>query len=63
LDNLGTMKDGSPEDCARQVAEALEQAGQRPTMVAPGCTFDPQAVPADNLHAIRRAVEGCAEGG
>jgi uroporphyrinogen decarboxylase len=57
LDNLGTMKDGSPEDCARQVADALEQAGQRPIMVAPGCTFDPQAVPADNLYAIRSAVE------
>jgi uroporphyrinogen decarboxylase len=57
LDNLGTMVSGSPEDCARQVADALEQAGGRPIMIAPGCTFDPHAVPEDNLRAIRRAVE------
>jgi uroporphyrinogen decarboxylase len=57
MDNLGTMKTGTPDDCARQVAEALEQAGGRPIMIAPGCTFDPQAVSAENLHAIRRAVE------
>lgn len=57
LDNLTTMPHGSPEDCARQVADALHQAGSRPIIVAPGCTFDPDAVPAANLHAIRRAVE------
>jgi uroporphyrinogen decarboxylase len=57
LDNLGTMKTGSPADCARQVADAINQADGRPIMIAPGCTFDPQAVPAENLHAIRRAVE------
>jgi uroporphyrinogen decarboxylase len=58
LDNLGTMVTGSPEDCARQVADALQQAGGRPMMIAPGCTFDPGAVPPANLQAIRRAVGG-----
>ncbi|MFV1964937.1 MAG: uroporphyrinogen decarboxylase family protein [Pirellulaceae bacterium] len=57
LDNLGTMVQGTAKDCAEQVADALAQAGDRPIMIAPGCTFDPQAVPPDNLHAIRRAVE------
>ena len=57
LDNLGTMVHGSPEDCAREVADAIRQAGDRPLIVAPGCTFDPEAVPATNLHAIRQAVE------
>ncbi len=57
LDNLGTMVAGTPDDCARQVADALAQAGDRPIIVAPGCTFDPHLVPADNLHAIRRAAE------
>jgi len=57
LDNLGTMVTGSPDDCARQVADAIAQAGGRPIMIAPGCTFDPAAVPEENLHAIRRAVE------
>jgi len=57
LDNLGTMVHGSPDDCAAQVADALQQAGDRPVLLAPGCTFDPHAVPAENLRAIRRAVE------
>ena len=57
VDNLGTLVSGTPEDCARQVADALEQAGGRPIMISPGCTFDPLAVPAANLHAIRRAVK------
>ena len=56
LDNLGTMVTGSPQQCAEQVADAIRQAGSRPILIAPGCTFDPQAVPAENLHAIRRAV-------
>ena len=57
LDNLGTMVTGTPDDCARQAVDAVEQAGERPIIVAPGCTFDPATVPAANLHAIRRAVE------
>lgn len=57
VDNLTTMVTGSPDDCARQVADAIRQAGARPIMISPGCTFDPAAVPAENLHAIRRAVE------
>ena len=56
-DNLGTMLTGSPEDCQRQVADAIAQAGDRPILVSPGCTFDPHQVPAENLRAIRRAVE------
>jgi uroporphyrinogen decarboxylase len=58
VDNLGTMVTGSPEDCASEAADAIRQAGDRPIIVAPGCTFDPAAVPAANLHAIRQAVEG-----
>ena len=56
LDNLGTMVSGSPQDCAQQVADALRQSGGRPLLLAPGCTFDPDAVPLANLHAIRQAV-------
>ena len=58
LDNLGTMVSGSPADCAAEVADALRQAGERPILIAPGCTYDPAAVPQDNLLAIRRAVRG-----
>jgi uroporphyrinogen decarboxylase len=57
LDNLGTMSAGTPEDCEREAADALRAAGNRPMILAPGCTFDPETVPAENLHAIRRSVE------
>jgi len=57
LDNLGTMVSGTPDDCAREVSDALAQAAGRPMLITPGCTFDPQAVPVENLRAIRRAVD------
>jgi uroporphyrinogen decarboxylase len=57
LDHVGTMVNGSPSDCAREAADAFLQAGSRPLMIAPGCTFDPAAVPTANLHAIRQAAE------
>ena len=56
LDNLETMVTGAPDDCAAEVADAVEQAGDQPIFIAPGCTFDPRAVPPENLRAIRRAV-------
>lgn len=56
LDNLGTMVRGTPEDCALEVADALRQATGRAILISPGCTFDPQAVPSENLQAIRKAV-------
>lgn len=56
LNNLGTMVSGTAEDCSREVADALRQAGGRAIMIGPGCTFDPGAVPRENLLAIRRAV-------
>ncbi len=56
VDNLGTLVTGKPEDCAREVRDALQQAGPRPIMIAPGCTYDPQRVPRANLEAVCRAV-------
>lgn len=56
LDNLSTLPDGTPEDCAGEVRDALRQAGDRPMIVAPGCTYDPARVPSANLHAVRDAV-------
>jgi len=57
LDNLGTLAAGSPEDCENEAADAMRQAGNRPMILAPGCTFDPDTVPAENLHAIRKSVD------
>jgi len=57
LNNLGTMSKGSPQECEREAADAISQAGSRPIILAPGCTFAPDTVPADNLHAIRKFVD------
>ena len=56
VDNLHTLPDGRPEDCAREVYDALHQAGDRPFIVAPGCTYDPQRVARENLDAVVRAA-------
>lgn len=56
LDNLHTMPGGTPEQCAEQVRDTLRQAADRPILIAPGCTYDPDAVPAANLEAIVRAA-------
>ena len=56
IDNLTTMPDGSPDDCADVVRDALRQAKDRPIIIAPGCTFDPEKVPPANLHAIVKAA-------
>ncbi|MFQ6047860.1 MAG: uroporphyrinogen decarboxylase, partial [Phycisphaerae bacterium] len=57
LDNLGTMVEGSPQDCAAQVRDALRQARGRPILIGPGCTYDPSKVPSENLQAICQAVQ------
>ena len=57
LNNLGTMASGTQQDCEREAFDAVQQADDRPIILAPGCTFDPATVPSENLHAIRRSVE------
>jgi uroporphyrinogen decarboxylase len=57
VDNLKTLPQGTPEDCAHEVRDALRQAKGRPIMIAPGCTFDPMAVPPQNLAAVAEAAK------
>jgi uroporphyrinogen decarboxylase len=45
VDNLNTLPNGTPEQVAAEVRDALSQAGDHPVMVTPGCTYDPLAVP------------------
>ncbi len=52
VDNLEAMPNGKPRDCAEQVCDALRQAADRPILIGPGCTYDPNTVPDKNLHAI-----------
>ncbi len=58
VDNLHTLPEGSPADCEQQVRDALAQAAGRPMLIAPGCTYDPQRVPVENLQAVVRAAHG-----
>ena len=56
IDNLTTLPDGTPQRCAAEVTTALDQAGGHPILIAPGCTYDPDRVPNDNLAAMCRAA-------
>jgi uroporphyrinogen decarboxylase len=56
VDNLDLLVNGTPEQCADQVRDAIAQAGDRPILIAPGCTFDPQRVKPQNLAAVCRAA-------
>ena len=61
VDNLKTMPQGTPDDCAGEVRDALRQAKDSPIMITPGCTYDPEAVPRENLEAIVAAARGGGE--
>lgn len=56
VNNLSTLPTGTPEEVAAEVGDALRQAGDWPIMIAPGCTFAPEAVPDANLQAMIDAV-------
>ena len=58
IDNLTTLPEGTPEQCAAEVAQAVSQAGDRPIIVAPGCTYEFDRVPEANLRAVCAAVRG-----
>jgi uroporphyrinogen decarboxylase len=62
VDNLNTLPYGAPEDVAGEVRDALEQAGGRPMLITPGCTYDPQVVPPENLQAMVDAAKSWGEG-
>lgn len=57
VDNLSTLPHGSPDDVLREVNDALDQAGDHPMIVSAGCTFAPEAVSSDNLHAMVAAAK------
>jgi uroporphyrinogen decarboxylase len=56
VNNLHTLPNGTPADVEAEVLDAIRQAGSHPIIVAPGCTYDPSAVPTANLEALRNAV-------
>ena len=58
VDNRGTLVTGTPAQVRAEVVDAVWQMGNRPVMIAPGCTFDPQRVPQANLEAMAEAARG-----
>ena len=60
VDNLSTLPKGTPAEVRAEVRDALRQAGDHPMIVGAGCTFDPEAVPEANLHAM---VDAARAGG
>lgn len=56
VDNLDTLPMGAPDDVRREVRDALAQAGSRPILISPGCTYDPAKVPDWNLKAMIEAA-------
>ena len=56
VNNLVTLVTGTQQQVHDEVIDAIRQAGKRPIMIAPGCTFDPARVPAANLQALAGAV-------
>jgi uroporphyrinogen decarboxylase len=56
VNNLDTLVSGTAQQVRDEVLDALRQAGKRPILIAPGCTFDPARVPEANLRALADAV-------
>ena len=52
IENLKVLAEGTPEEIANEVRDALKEAGERPILITPGCTYDPAKVPLANLKAI-----------
>lgn len=57
IDNTRTLVTGSANAVAEEVRDAITQAGSRPIIISPGCTFNPDAVPPANLDALTRTVK------
>lgn len=57
IDHFTTLSGDSEQAGIAEVRDAIAQAGDRPIIVAPGCTYDPNRVPLANLQAVRRTVD------
>ncbi|HUU94816.1 MAG TPA: hypothetical protein VM487_03680 [Phycisphaerae bacterium] len=58
VNNLRTLPHGTPADVAAEVRDARAAARGHPLIIAPGCTYDPDAVPDENVHAMVAAARG-----
>jgi len=55
-DSVMSKEGNTPEDIKRHIKEAIDMVGGKGLMIGPGCVADPRS-PAENLHAVRAAVE------
>ena len=58
VNNLRTLPHGTPAEVAAEVRDARAAARGHPLIIAPGCTYDPDAVPDENVHAMVAAARG-----
>ena len=58
VNNLETLPNGTPQAVAGEVRDALAAMGECPLIVAPGCTYDPEKVPEENIRAMVAAARG-----
>ena len=56
VDGVDLIQKGTPAEVEAAARRALEQAGTKKFLLAPGCCVEPDA-PAENLKALRRSVE------
>jgi uroporphyrinogen decarboxylase len=56
VDELGALQNGTPEEVIAEAHNAIEETGGFRFLLAPGCGTRVD-VPAENLHALRRAAE------
>ena len=56
VDHEGALRDGTPEEVARQARGAIAETGGRRFLLAPACSVAPMA-PEANLRALREAAE------
>lgn len=55
IDHNGTFRSGSADEAEKQVLKAIEEAGTRRLIVAPGCVINTDT-PAENIQAVVDAV-------
>lgn len=57
VDNLNTLPNAAPQEVEKEVRDAIKQAGTRPILITPGCTYDPHLVSEENLLAMFTAAK------
>jgi len=61
MDHVGTIVEGTGADLATEILDAVEQAGEAPFIVGPGCSF-PSDTPESKLGMVYETLATAEEG-